>query len=88
MRRTAFAFDFAGGGWDDADMDKLDIEALSPRERLDLIARLWDSLESVAVPLPAAQQAELERRLQSADADLADSIPWASLNAELASRGA
>jgi putative addiction module component (TIGR02574 family) len=67
-------------------MTTIDISSLSPKERLDLIGELWDSLEADDVPLTPAQAAELDRRLASADADLADSIPWDTLRAELADR--
>jgi len=67
-------------------MTTIDIHSLSPKERLDLIAELWDSLEADDVPLTPAQEAELDRRLESADADRADAIPWDTLRAELADR--
>jgi putative addiction module component (TIGR02574 family) len=65
---------------------QIDIERLSPQERLDLIERLWDSLDANAVPLTPAQIAELDRRLATADADLADSVPWETVRAELMAR--
>ena len=45
----------------------IDISNLSPVERLDLISRLWDSLDADDVPLTQAQSAELDRRLASLD---------------------
>lgn len=42
---------------------------MTPPERLALIAQLWDSLEQDQLPLTAAQQAELERRLDTLDED-------------------
>jgi putative addiction module component (TIGR02574 family) len=50
----------------------LDIARLSMEERLELIERLWDSLEAENLPLPPAQAAELDRRLETIDADIAD----------------
>ncbi len=63
-----------------------EISRLSPSERLTLIGDVWDSLEDSATPLPAAQQAEIGRRLASFDQDLADAVTWDQLRAELASR--
>jgi putative addiction module component (TIGR02574 family) len=59
---------------------------LTPPERLALIAQLWDSLEDDELPLTAAQQAELERRLATLDQDRRDGITWAALKAELEQR--
>jgi putative addiction module component (TIGR02574 family) len=67
-------------------MTEMDISRLSAGERLDLIGRLWDSLETDDIALTPAQRVELDRRLETADADLATSIPWDALRAELAIR--
>ena len=47
----------------------IDIDALTPDERLDLLERLWDSLSSDpdALPLTDAQREELDRRLDELD---------------------
>lgn len=63
-----------------------EIIRLSPLERLALIAQLWDSLEYDQLPVTAAQQAELERRLVTLDQDRADGVTWAALRAELEQR--
>jgi putative addiction module component (TIGR02574 family) len=63
-----------------------EIHRLSPHERLALIAQLWDSLEDGHVPLTAAQQDELDRRLEQLDHDRAHSVSWEVLKAELAQR--
>jgi putative addiction module component (TIGR02574 family) len=63
-----------------------EIIRLTPWERLALIAQLWDSLEQEQVPLTGAQEAELERRLSSLEADKRDGVTWASLKAELEQR--
>lgn len=49
------------------------IESLSKDERLDLLERLWDSLSETPadVPVTLAQQAELDRRSDALDRDLA-----------------
>jgi len=46
----------------------IDIDKLTPDERLQLIEELWDSLsaeERDAIPLTAEQEAELDRRLEA-----------------------
>jgi putative addiction module component (TIGR02574 family) len=47
----------------------IDIQALSPAQRLELIELLWDSLSSTpeAIPFTDAQRAELDRRLDELD---------------------
>jgi len=47
----------------------IDIQALSPAQRLELIELLWDSLSSTpeAIPFTDAQRAELDRRLDDLD---------------------
>lgn len=59
---------------------------MSPPERLALIAQLWDSLEHEQLPLTAAQQAELYRRLLSLDQDRDRGVSWVALKAELEQR--
>jgi putative addiction module component (TIGR02574 family) len=60
----------------------LDIERMSPEERLDLMEQLWESLrkDPSSVPFTAAQQEELDRRLDDLDADIQQGaplgIPW------------
>lgn len=63
-----------------------EIARLSPEERLDLIEQLWDSLSDADVPLPPAQQTELERRLATLDEDRSRAVTWDDLKAELARR--
>ncbi|WP_043880679.1 addiction module protein [Azorhizobium caulinodans] len=64
-------------------MPALDIAQLTPRERLDLIAELWDSLAPEDVRLTPAQDAELARRMATFDADRADAVPWAEVERQL-----
>ena len=54
----------------------IDINKLSPDERLKLLEKLWDSLEDQAVPLTARQREELDRRLDDLDRDGPRGIPW------------
>jgi putative addiction module component (TIGR02574 family) len=63
-----------------------EIFRLSPPERLALIAQLWDSLEDQQLPLSNAQQAELQRRLDTLDQDRKNGVTWASLKRELEQR--
>ena len=63
-----------------------EIVRLSPPERLALIAQLWDSLEDQQLPLSSAQQAELQRRLDTLDQDRKNGVTWASLKRELERR--
>lgn len=67
-------------------MATLDIRRLTPKERLDLIGELWDSLSDQDVPLTPAQEAELDRRLASFDQDIGAAIPWEQIDAELGRR--
>jgi len=63
-----------------------EIVRLTPSERLALIAQLWDSLEDEQIPLTAAQQTELDRRLATLDQDRREGITWTALKAELEQR--
>lgn len=63
-----------------------EIRQLSPQERLSLIEQLWASLTNADIPLPPAQQAELERRLATLDADRSQAVPWKVLKTELEHR--
>ncbi len=55
----------------------LDIERLSPDERLDLMEQLWESLrkDPSSVPLTDAQREELDRRLDDLEADIRRGAP-------------
>ena len=63
-----------------------ELARLSPRQRLDLIERLWESLEDKDLPLTDAQRAELDRRIEGFDQDREQDIPWERLKAELRER--
>jgi putative addiction module component (TIGR02574 family) len=85
---TRAGVDTGGGGCHAPPMQltRDEITRLSPEERLRLIEQLWDSLKDEDVPLPPAQEAELERRLATFDRDRADAVTWEVLKAELARR--
>lgn len=55
----------------------IDIQALSPAEKLELIELLWDSLSSTpeAIPFTNTQRAELDRRLDELDREGPVGIP-------------
>ncbi len=63
-----------------------EITRLSSDERFASIAQLWDSLDDDQVPLTAAQQAELDRRLATLDHDRARGVTREILKAELEQR--
>jgi len=63
-----------------------ELSRLTPPERLDMIAQLWDSLEENQLPVSAAQKDELDRRLDRLDADRRESVTWDALKAELERR--
>jgi putative addiction module component (TIGR02574 family) len=67
-------------------MTTIDIESLSPQERLDLIGQLWDSLDANDVQLTTAQAAELDRRLETLDEDIKDGQDAGDVLAELRRR--
>jgi putative addiction module component (TIGR02574 family) len=62
----------------------LDIEQLSPSERLELIAQLWDSLSDDDVLLTDAQRQELDRRLDSLDREGPVGVSWEQVRDEMA----
>jgi putative addiction module component (TIGR02574 family) len=63
-----------------------ELARLSPRQRLDLIESLWESLEDEDIPLTDAQRAELDRRIAGFDQDREQSISWDELKDELRQR--
>ena len=69
---------------DDMTRPALDIEQMTPAERLDLIEQLWDSLSEEDVPITDAQRSELERRLDALDREGPIGVPWEQLRDELA----
>jgi putative addiction module component (TIGR02574 family) len=67
-------------------MLEIDVDRMSPEDRLALIGRLWDSLADTDIPLTSAQQAELERRLARFEEERASNVAWDDLRAELLRR--
>ncbi len=67
-------------------MTPVDIAKMTPREKLDLIGELWDSLTDADVALTKAQEAELARRMATFDADTESAIPWVDVKRERVER--
>ncbi len=67
-------------------MPTLDISGLSPKECIDLIGELFDSLTAEVVRLTPAQERELERRIATFDEDAKTATPWESIDGEFVSQ--
>ncbi len=66
---------------------KIPVDALTADECIELMGRLWDSLDrATAVPITPALAAELTRRETAADTDPTAGSPWADLRNELRAR--
>ena len=67
---------------------EIDINKLSPEERLALIEELWDSLSAdpANIPLVEAQAEELDRRLEDMNNDSSPGIPWDTVRARIRNR--
>jgi putative addiction module component (TIGR02574 family) len=60
------------------------VDDLTAQERMELIGRLWDSLDpAAAAPLTPALAAELDRREADADAAPEAGEPWPELRDQL-----
>ena len=64
----------------------INVENLTPEERLRLIERLWDSLGDDDVPLTQSQRKELDRRLDEMDRGEVEGIPWEDVLKRLRNR--
>jgi putative addiction module component (TIGR02574 family) len=61
----------------------VDIDGLSPSERLELIEQLWDSLSDEDVPLTDAQRKELDARLDALESEGPVGVPWEQVRDEM-----
>lgn len=62
----------------------LSVDELTAEERIDLMGRLWDSLDpAVAAPLTDSLAAELDRREAEADADPEAGESWPEIKSAL-----
>ena len=63
------------------------VDRLTAQERIELMGRLWDSLDpSVAAPITEELGAELDRRESEADRDPDAGERWPSLKRQLAKK--
>ena len=63
---------------------KIPLDSLTADERIELMGRLWDSLDpAAAAPITPALAAELTRREAEADADPAAGSAWSDIRSEL-----
>jgi len=63
------------------------VDGLTAAERIELMGRLWDSLDpSVAAPITDALASELDRREAEADRNPAAGESWATVKRELAKK--
>ena len=73
-------------------MPAIDIDSMSPSERMRLIGDLWDSLPESELHLSDAQRLELDRRVDELDVDIASGQPlgssWADVRARIEARRA
>ena len=62
----------------------LHVDELTAEERIDLMGRLWDSLDpAAAAPIAAPLAAELDRREAEADTVPEAGEPWPDIHAAL-----
>lgn len=61
----------------------IDLEGLTPDQKLALIDELWASLEDSDLDLTAEQRAELDRRLARLEHEGPVGTPWESVRAEM-----
>lgn len=59
---------------------------LSPRDRLQLIGDLWDTLSEEEIPVTPEERALLDSRLADLEADPNDQSPWQEVKARLEQR--
>jgi putative addiction module component (TIGR02574 family) len=59
---------------------------LTPRDRLDLIGALWDTLSDTDIPVAPQERALLDARLADLAAHPEDQSPWEEVKARLDKR--
>ena len=64
----------------------VDINSLTPEQRLQLIEELLDSLSDENVPLTDAQKAELDRRVEHLEKHPDQVVPWTEVRRRLQDR--
>ena len=67
-----------------ATLEQLGIDQLSPSDRIELIGKIWDSIDSNDVSsIPPWHLDELDRRMDAADANQEVGTPWEIIKARL-----
>lgn len=61
-------------------------QRLNPRDRLDLIAALWDTLSEGDIPVTTEDRALLDARVADLEANPGDQSPWPEVKARLEQR--
>ena len=64
----------------------VDINSLTPEQKLRLIEELWDSLSDDDIPITEAQKQELERRLADLESNPDRVVPWDEVRRRLQDR--
>lgn len=64
----------------------IDVSALTPTEKFELIDELWQSLSPDDLALTPEQQAELDRRLDRLDREGSSGTPWAIVRERMTNR--
>lgn len=64
---------------------KVDLQKLTPGERLDLLTEIWDSFSSApkSLPLTEPQRQELDDRIDDLERDSSPGIPWEDVLARI-----
>ena len=62
---------------------RIQLENLSPAEKVELLDAVWESLEADAVSLTEAQRAEFDYRIARHKQNPSDVIPWEQVRAGL-----
>ena len=62
---------------------RIQIENLSPAEKVELLDAVWESLEADSASLTAAQRAELDYRIDRHEKNPSDVIPWEQVRSKL-----
>jgi putative addiction module component (TIGR02574 family) len=64
-------------------LPEIDVQAMTPEERLDLMSRIWESFthDPDSLPLTAVQVAELDRRMKMFDEGRMPTVSWDEIQA-------
>lgn len=68
--------------------DQVNVEQLTPEERLRLLERIWESLSGTpeSIPITNAQRQELDRRLDDMESHGSEGIPWQEVLRQIRAR--